>query len=181
MIKKNCKTCKKEFKVRNYRNKTAFYCSQKCVKPKSAGWSKGTKGVLKPNKTSFREGFTPWNKGKTGVFSKETLQKMSGSNNHLWRGGITPINVAIRMSLEYKLWRDACFARDGYTCQKTGEHSDKLIVHHILNFSSHPELRFSIDNGITLSRKVHNEFHKKYGQKNNNREQLEEFLNNKLI
>jgi len=37
--------------------------------------------------------------------------------------------------------------------------------------------RTSIDNGITLSKEVHKEFHKRYGIKNNTREQLEEFIN----
>ena len=31
-------------------------------------------------------------------------------------------------------------------------------------------------NGITLNDKAHKEFHKKYGNKNNTKEQLEEFL-----
>jgi len=33
-------------------------------------------------------------------------------------------------------------------------------------------------NGITLSKKAHNEFHKKYGKRNNTPEQLNEFLKN---
>ena len=77
------------------------------------------------------------------------------------------------------LWRNAVYARDGYTCQKTGIKGGKLTVHHILNFSSHKELRFAINNGITLLVQEHKNFHKKYGIKNNTREQLSEFLNNK--
>jgi len=29
-------------------------------------WNKGSKGVMKPNNTSFKKGITPWNKGATG-------------------------------------------------------------------------------------------------------------------
>src|SRR3990167_7312984 len=52
----------------------------------------------------------------------------------------------------------------------------KLIVHHIHNFAYYPELRTSIENGITLTAETHRVFHKKYGYKNNTKEQLDEFL-----
>ena len=112
--------------------------------------------------------------------SEETKNKMSnsqkGEKGNNWKGGITPENIKIRNSIESEIWRNAVFARDGYTCQKTGTKGDNLRAHHIKNFSNYPELRFAIDNGITLSDKAHKEFHKKYGRKNNTREQLEEFL-----
>ena len=112
------------------------------------------------------------NKGKkNGMFGK-----MSGSKNINWKGGITPENAKIRTSIEYRLWREAVFARDNWTCQKYGIKGGKLHAHHILDFSEHSELRTSISNGITLSDKAHKEFHKKYGKTNNTREQLEEFL-----
>lgn len=103
--------------------------------------------------------------------------KISGPNSYLWKGGITPENVKIRSSIEYEIWRNGVFAINGYTCQKTGQVGGKLVAHHILNFSSHPELRFAIDNGVTLSLNAHKEFHKKYGNRNNTKEQLIEFLN----
>lgn len=126
-------------------------------------------------------------KGKK--LSKEHKRKLSmshigllkGENNHNWKGGITPENHKIRTSLENKLFRDAVFARDGYTCQKTGIKGIYLVVHHILNFAQYPELRFAINNGITLSKEDHKEFHKKYGFKNNTREHLEEFLKDSII
>lgn len=99
-----------------------------------------------------------------------------GENNKSWKGGITPINKKIRTTIEYDLWRNSVFARDGYTCQKTDIKGGKLVAHHIQNFSDSSELRFAIDNGITLSEKVHKEFHKIYGRKNNTRGQLLEFL-----
>jgi len=112
----------------------------------------------------------------TDQWNKAIALSHKGDKSHFWEGGITSINSTIRGSIEYTIWRNGIFARDGYTCQKYGIIGDKLVAHHILNFSSHPELRFAIDNGITLSKQAHKEFHKKYGKRNNTREQLLEFL-----
>ena len=120
------------------------------------------------------------NLGKHWKLSKETRQKMSkankGEKGSNWRGGINSINNTIRSGLEFRLWREAVFARDNWICQKCVKRSGMLHAHHILNFAEHPELRFAIDNGITLCKKCHTEFHKKYGTKNNTKEQLKEFL-----
>jgi len=109
---------------------------------------------------------------------RKTAERQKGEKSHFWRGGITSENNIIRGSLDYTLWRKACFERDNFICQKTGKSGGDLVVHHINNFAEFKELRFSIDNGITLSKKSHKEFHKKYGYKNNTKEQLIEFLNN---
>ncbi len=101
-----------------------------------------------------------------------------GERSHHWKWGITPENVLIRHSIENKLWKDAILSRDNFTCQKTGKRWGNIEVHHILNFSEYPELRFAIDNGITLSGKSHREFHKMYWYKNNTKEQLNNFLIN---
>lgn len=101
---------------------------------------------------------------------------LSGSKHPRWMGGITPIKKMFRKSLEYRLWRKACFERDNFTCQKTGQIGGNLQVHHINNFADFPELRLAIDNGITLSYDAHKDFHRRYGIKNNTKEQLEEFL-----
>jgi hypothetical protein len=50
------------------------------------------------------------------------------------------------------------------------------MAHHILNFSNYIEIRMAIDNGITFCRPCHKAFHHRYGIKNNNRVQVEEFL-----
>lgn len=86
---------------------------------------------------------------RNGMFGKK------GELNPSWKGGITPINMKIRTSLEYKLWRTAVFERDNYTCIWCGVRSGNgkaTILHadHIKPFALFPELRFAIDNGRTL-------------------------------
>ena len=179
--------------------KTAF--KKGCV-----SWCKGTKGIMKVNNGSFKKGEhrsvkTEFKKGckfskgfkekmsnaKKNIIPKninsikgwnkgQSMENLKGKNHWNWKGGITPINQQIRVSLEFKLWRKSVFERDNFTCQKTGIQGGKLVAHHINNFADFPELRTSIENGITLSEKIHREFHKKYGRKNNTREQLNKFI-----
>ena len=135
-------------------------------------WKINSAKRLKGNTWGFNKGHKPWNKGKHN-------SKISKENHYNWQGGLTPINKKIRNSIEYKLWQKACLLRDDFTCQKTGQRGGRLVVHHINNFADFPELRFAIDNGITLAKESHDEFHKIYGKHNNTREQLNEFLNEK--
>ena len=109
-------------------------------------------------------------------FKEKQRELHKGKKSHWWKGGISPENELIRRRIKYKLWRKSVFVRDDWTCQKTGIKGGKLVAHHIKNFSDYPELRFAIDNGITLSEKTHREFHKKYGKKNNTQKQLNNFL-----
>ena len=101
-------------------------------------------------------GHSAWNKGKTGykVHTIESRKKISignsGEKSHLWRGGITSINMKIRNTLEMRLWREAVFKRDEFTCIWCGQFGGTLNADHIKSFSQFPELRFSIDNGRTL-------------------------------
>lgn len=130
------------------------------------------------HKRNMRKNNAHYWRGKK--MSIETRKKMGnahrGEKGSNWQGGITEESRRIRGGLEYKLWREAIFKRDNFTCQKTGERGGKLVAHHIQTFSQHEELRFAIDNGITLTKKAHIYFHKKYGKNNNTREQLTEFL-----
>ena len=74
-------------------------------------------------------------------------------------------------------WRKEVYERDNYNCQRCYQKGKHLNAHHIANWADNKELRFIFSNGITFCKNCHNQFHKKYGKKNNNKQQLEEFLN----
>ena len=142
--------------------------SQNSARKGKPAWNKGTKGLQ-----------IAWNKGlhinlnPKGSFKKGQNSKEKNIN---WKGGITSKREQERKRLEMKLWRKSCFERDNFTCAKYEVRTGGLVVHHINNFSEFPKLQTAIDNGITLSKKAHEEFHKKYGFQYNTKGQLDEFL-----
>lgn len=129
-----------------------------------------------------RQGKEPWNKGKKS-WVKPWLGKkranISGEKHPHWKGGVTPINLQVRHSLEYKLWRRAVFERDNFMCVNGGkDHGSKLEADHIKEFADYPELRFAIDNGITLCKQCHRLKTANYLKKNwKNQYQLERMIN----
>lgn len=77
-----------------------------------------------------------------------------GNKWYTWKGGITKTNLAVRNQVEYKLWREAVFKRDNWTCVWCGFRG-YVEADHIKPFAYYPELRFSIDNGRTLCKPCH--------------------------
>ena len=54
----------------------------------------------------------------------------------------------------YKNWRTKVYKRDGYKCQVCGSRK-RTEAHHIKTWSRFPQLRFDINNGVTLCRICH--------------------------
>jgi hypothetical protein len=103
--------------------------------------SETTKGQRRSPKTEFVK----------GQFAKEKHPN--------WKGGITEENHLARCSVEFKEWRKQVFERDKYTCQNCGDKKKYLHPHHIKDFANHVELRFNVDNGITLCKDCHMKLH----------------------
>ena len=193
MLKKNCLICGSEYTKPGYLSLVNWpkkkYCSRACLDKSKVGntyrrgkkhpniWNKGKKTGLVPwnkgeGEYARKLGFGKWMKGKRQ--SIETKQKKSlrakylvanGSHN-FWKGGVTSKNQIIRSSLEYKIWREAVFKRDDYTCVWCLARSGKgktvvLNADHIQPFATNPELRFAIDNGRTLCKDCHIKRHRK--------------------
>lgn len=109
------------------------------------------------------------NKGR--IVSQETCKKLSifqlGPKHWNWKGGITPLNIQIRNSIEYKQWRRLVYRRDNYTCQTCGIKAQKglgkrvkLEIHHLVDFPSIlNEIRYAyLDRKLTYKRALKYKF-----------------------
>lgn len=168
-IKISCKVCGQFFE--DYvSNKRSNFCSLPCY------WKskKGSKGYWLGKKRSVETiekirqkkiGQVGYWRGKTRVpFTKEALEKLSknnigkhpktanfmqGETHTNWKGGIAKDRHKVG-TIEYKKWVSGVFARDKWTCQACGVRGVYLQAHHIKSWARYPDLRFSLDNGITL-------------------------------
>jgi len=85
----------------------------------------------------------------------------TGIRHHNWRGGITPQSLLGRQSAKYHKWRKEVLNRDAHRCRvKDCNESNRVIAHHIFEFAAYPDMRYSVDNGITICRKHHNQKHR---------------------
>lgn len=168
---KECPTCNRTFYIRKREGLKRFsqrkYCSLKCRQV----WNKNTIGICRPNKTSFSKGhkigvgrelseetkakISANRKGKnTGARSEEIRRKISeaqkGEKSVNWKGGKSKELKRLRMSADFKIWRESVYKRDNWTCQECGQRGGKLHPHHIMPFAEYEDLRFDVNNGITL-------------------------------
>jgi len=75
--------------------------------------------------------------------------KPLGKEHYKWKADRKLIKRPI-CSAEGMKWRRQVFERDNYTCKECGQRGRQLNAHHIFSYKYFPELRFELDNGITL-------------------------------
>lgn len=74
-----------------------------------------------------------------------------GPEHHNWRPDARRRN----RGGPHKRWRDAVIARDGATCTRCVAQGVEVHAHHIKPYKEYPELRFDVDNGMTLCFRCH--------------------------
>lgn len=207
-IIKNCKTCGKEmYVVPSY---DRIFCSRKCSsvsapyeitneirqkmreshlgKPshkRNGKWYEcptcGKKTYAPPSNIKSKTGRRFCSQTCSGKGLPDRFVKSRGcTRGRRKENPKTDESKIVRKRIEYIEWRNDVFKRDDWNCQKCNKKGGKLHPHHILNFASHPEVRFDVSNGITFCILHHKEFHRLYGKVRNNESQIIDFLKNSI-
>jgi len=138
----NCKNCNKEvFKpvwaIKTGRKK---FCGLNCY----TAWRK--KHLTPPSRKGYKF---------TDAERIEHSKRLPKGNKHWhWKHGVRTSNHNIRLSFEFKVWREKVFKRDNYTCQKCFVRGGMLHAHHPFAFikcleHKREDLITNVDNGIT--------------------------------
>jgi len=163
----SCEVCGKEVYERPYMAGKKKYCSKQCydqaqTKEKTSLVCRHCGKIYQVHTSYLRHRVSMYCSVKCAGDAKSIAQ--AGDKSNFWKGGISTENRKLRASKKWKLWREAVFERDNWTCQKCGARSGTgkpllLHPHHIKAFAKYPELRFIISNGITLCVSCHKEVH----------------------
>lgn len=90
----------------------------------------------------------------------ETRKRMSeaqrGDKSHNWNPDRSAVTHNRRNDGEYLQWRMRVYIRDGFRCRIANVDCDgRIEAHHILSWAEHVELRYEVNNGITLCHAHH--------------------------
>ncbi len=170
----SCKQCNKTYYVNRTRLiSRSKYCSAPCrvayLKINYPGyWLGKTRSTETIEKVRLAKlGKPSWNKGLR--WPKEVREKVSfnrkgkciGEENPRWVYDRTMLKVygndnKDRRSPRYGDWRKQVYKRDNFKCKmQNADCNGRIIAHHILGYKSYPELRYEINNGITLCQAHH--------------------------
>lgn len=119
--------------------------------------SESKKGKPRPDMVgnTFRLGLPSWNKGehyKAGI-PKPWVSIKNMGNKYNYKG--SPRSDR-RGDAAYHVWRKEVWVRDSYKCKINNDDCvGGIIAHHILPWRDYKELRYELNNGITLCRHHH--------------------------
>lgn len=100
---------------------------------------------------------------------KQNCGKCQKPNSPQYNKGRPEINTPL-----YNQWRKKVYARCGFKCVICGS-TKQLNAHHLDSWSWAINRRYDVDNGTTLCKKHHDEFHNIFGKNHNTVGQFEQF------
>lgn len=101
-------------------------------------------------------------------------KKRRGPGNPSWNPLLTDEDrEKRRYDKRFIKWSREVKSRDNYTCAACFVRGVKLHSHHIESWNSTKDLRYDLDNGVTLCAECHTDFHNQFGRGHNTREQFE--------
>lgn len=155
-VEKTCPTCGKTFVIMKSKSEKFIHCSIEC-KPITTKKCIvcGCEFKLKKSHSIKRQCCS---KKCQNIFARTK----TGNKNNNWKGGIHPENMIGRTTVKYNEWRISVFLRDERACKKCGSKKE-IQAHHIKPWSQFKNLRYDINNGITLCKKCHSKVHQKNG------------------
>lgn len=120
---------------------------------------KSKQKMRRAHKATYRDGKVLWNKGKTGVYSKETRRRIGegriGQKPANWKGG------------SWIYWQRKALERDNYTCQNCGlkepeiaEACHLIPIKGLKNRVKSGNKLNKLDNLVTLCPNCHKRFDK---------------------
>lgn len=90
------------------------------------------------------------------LHSQRAKDRWTGELNPNWKGGVSrEKRYKHYYNAEYKKWRISVFTRDNFTCQSCGIRGVYITAHHIKSWAKYKELRYDINNGVTLCEECH--------------------------
>ena len=116
-----------------------------------------------------------------GCLQDEWRKYYSGERHHFYNPKLTDEERLERYRYVLRgknsvQWRKKIFERDNYTCGVCEHRGDSLVAHHLDGWNWAKDRRFDLDNGITLCKECHYDFHNIYGRGDNTKEQFEEHV-----
>ena len=153
-----CKKCNKEFSA--YKSAQQSFCSKECADSSEekrerskertiAQWSNPESRAILEEGIKVRSQSPEW---------RSAPHFQSGKAHPRYKGSKRDRTIETSR-YPYVQWRTSVFKRDNYTCQRCGSHGKKLNAHHIKSWSDHPELRYDIENGVTVCKNCHGKIH----------------------